>query len=46
MNTFDIVDAKPDFIGAYALAQGIQGGGRTPLTLSDKGLWGVKYKGA
>lgn len=46
MNTFDIVDAKPDFIGAYALAQGIQGGGRTPLALSDEGLWGVKYDGA
>lgn len=44
MNTFDIVDAKPDFIGAYALAQGIQGGGRTPLTLDDEGLWGVSYK--
>ena len=44
MNTFDIVDALPDFKGAYALAQGIQGGGRTPLNLNAEGLWGVKYK--
>ena len=46
MNTFDIVDALPDFKGAYALAQGIQGGGRTPLTLNDEGLWGISYKAA
>lgn len=45
-NAFEIVDAKPTFIGSFALAQMITGGGRAPLALSDDGLWGIKYIGA
>lgn len=44
MSVFHIVDARPDFVGSYAQAQGLQGGGRTPMLITDPFLWGVKYK--
>ena len=47
-NYFGVVDARPDFVGAYAQGQLIQGGEGKLWTTGDigsgKGIWSIRYK--
>lgn len=47
---FGVVDARPDFVGSYAQAQLIQGGGGKQIAANrigeGDGIWGIKYVAA